>query len=163
MKPILLSLLAVPFFAVAVQAQDAKPEKPNKPKMDPAEAFKKMDTNADASVTLEEFKASPRWKKNADKADEAFKKLPPGTVENLLKPENKAQLVKILTYHVVPGKVMSSALAGKKTDAKTVQGEMVMVDATMGGVTVNGAKVVTADVVADNGVIHVIDTVLMPK
>lgn len=74
MKPILLSLLAVPFFAVAVQAQDAKPEKPNKPKMDPAEAFKKMDTNADASVTLEEFKASPRWKKNADKADEAFKK-----------------------------------------------------------------------------------------
>ena len=95
--------------------------------------------------------------------DEAFKKLPPGTVENLLKPENKAQLVKILTYHVVPGKVMSSALAGKKTDAKTVQGEMVMVDATMGGVTVNGAKVVTADVVADNGVIHVIDTVLIPK
>jgi len=95
--------------------------------------------------------------------DEAFKKLPPGTVENLLKPENKAQLVKILTYHVVPGKVMSSALAGKKTDAKTVQGEMVMVDATMGGVTVNNAKVVTADIVADNGVIHVIDTVLIPK
>ncbi len=95
--------------------------------------------------------------------DEAFKKLPPGTVENLLKPENKAQLVKILTYHVVPGKVMSSALAGKKTDAKTVQGDMVMVDATMGGVTVNGAKVVSADVAADNGVIHVIDTVLIPK
>ena len=95
--------------------------------------------------------------------DEAFKKLPPGTVENLLKPENKAQLVKILTYHVVPGKVLSSALAGKKTDAKTVQGEMVMVDATMGGVTVNGAKVVTADIAADNGVIHVIDTVLIPK
>lgn len=95
--------------------------------------------------------------------DEAFKKLPPGTVENLLKPENKAQLVKVLTYHVLPGKVMSSALAGKKTDAKTVQGEMVLVDATMGGVTVNGAKVVTADVAADNGVIHVIDTVLIPK
>lgn len=93
----------------------------------------------------------------------AFEALPAGTVENLLKPENKAQLVKILTYHVVPGKVMSSALAGKKTDAKTVQGEMVMVDATMGGVTVNGAKVVTADVAADNGVIHVIDTVLIPK
>ena len=95
--------------------------------------------------------------------DEAFKKLPAGTVENLLKPENKAQLVKILTYHVVPGKVMSTDLAGKKTDAKTVQGGTVMIDATMGGVTVNGAKVVTADVVADNGVIHVIDTVLMPK
>ena len=95
--------------------------------------------------------------------DEAFKKLPPGTVETLLKPENKAQLVKILTYHVVPGKVMSADLAGKKTDAKTVQGDTVAVDATMGGVTVNGAKVVKADIVADNGVIHVIDTVLMPK
>lgn len=95
--------------------------------------------------------------------DEAFKKLPPGTVENLLKPENKAQLVKILTYHVVPGKVMSSALAGKKTEAKTVEGEMVMVDATVSGVTVNNAKVVTADVAADNGIIHVIDTVLIPK
>ena len=95
--------------------------------------------------------------------DDAFKKLPPGTVENLLKPENKAQLVKILTYHVVPGKVMSTDLAGKKTDAKTVQGDAVSVDATMGGVTVNGAKVVKADVAADNGVIHVIDTVLIPK
>ena len=93
----------------------------------------------------------------------AFSALPKGTVEGLLKPEKKADLTKILTYHVVPGKVMSSALAGKKTDAKTVQGEMVMVDATMGGVTVNGAKVVTADVAADNGVIHVIDTVLIPK
>ena len=58
---------------------------------------------------------------------------------------------------------MSSALAGKKTEAKTVKGEMVMVDATVGGVTVNNAKVVTADVAADNGVIHVIDTVLIPK
>ena len=95
--------------------------------------------------------------------DEAFKKLPPGTVENLLKPENKAQLVKILTYHVEPGKVMSSALAGKKTEAKTVQGGVVTIDATKGGVTVNDAKVVTADVAADNGVIHVIDTVLIPK
>ncbi|MCA0302949.1 MAG: fasciclin domain-containing protein [Proteobacteria bacterium] len=95
--------------------------------------------------------------------DEAFKKLPPGTVENLLKPENKAQLVKVLTYHVVPGKVMSTDLAGKKTDAKTVQGGTVAVDATMGGVTVNGAKVVKADIPADNGVIHVIDTVLIPN
>ena len=58
---------------------------------------------------------------------------------------------------------MSSALAGKKTEAKTVAGEAVVVDATMGGVTVNNAKVVTADVAADNGVIHVIDTVLIPK
>lgn len=95
--------------------------------------------------------------------DEAFKKLPPGTVANLLKPENKAQLVKVLTYHVVPGKVMSSDLAGKVTDAKTVQGQMVRVDATRGGVMVNNARVLTADVAASNGVIHVIDTVILPK
>ena len=95
--------------------------------------------------------------------DEAFKKLPPGTVANLLKPENKAQLVKVLTYHVVPGTVPSSALAGKVTDAKTVQGQMVRVDATRGGVMVNNARVLTADIAASNGVIHVIDTVILPK
>lgn len=95
--------------------------------------------------------------------DEAFKKLPAGTVEMLLKPENKEQLVKVLTYHVVPGKVMSSSLAGKVTDAKTVQGQTVRIDATTGGVTVNTATVVSADVGADNGVIHVIDTVIMPN
>lgn len=94
--------------------------------------------------------------------DAAFAKLPAGTVETLLKPENKAKLVEILTYHVVPGKVMSGDLAGKKTEAKTVEGSMVMIDAT-DGVSVNDAKVVKADVPASNGVIHVIDTVLMPK
>ena len=95
--------------------------------------------------------------------DAAFAKLPAGTVETLLKPENKAMLVSVLTYHVVPGRVMSSALAGKTTDAKTVEGRAVTVDARMGGVSVNGAKVVAADVAATNGVIHVIDTVLIPK
>jgi len=95
--------------------------------------------------------------------DAAFAKLPAGTVDNLLKPENKAKLVQILTYHVVPGKIMSASLAGKKTDAKTVEGDDLAIDATMGGVTVNGAKVVSADVAADNGVIHVIDTVVIPQ
>lgn len=95
--------------------------------------------------------------------DEAFKKLPAGTVESLLKPENKAKLVGILTYHVVPGKVMSSALTGKVTDAKTVQGQTVKVDATKGGVMVDNAKVVKADIATDNGVIHVIDAVILPK
>ena len=94
--------------------------------------------------------------------DAAFAKLPAGTVDNLLKPENKAKLVQILTYHVVPGKIMSASLAGKKTDAKTIEGDDLAIDATMSGVTVNGAKVVSADVAADNGVIHVIDTVLLP-
>jgi len=94
--------------------------------------------------------------------DAAFAKLPKGTVENLLKPENKAQLIAILTYHVVPGKVMSTDLAGKKTMAKTVQGSQVTVDARS-GVKVDKAKVVKADIATDNGVIHVIDAVIMPK
>ena len=93
--------------------------------------------------------------------DDAFKKLPAGTVESLLKPENKAKLVAILTYHVVPGKVMSADLAGKKTSAETVQGGKVAIDATS-GVKVNDAKVVKADIETSNGVIHVIDTVIMP-
>lgn len=93
--------------------------------------------------------------------DEAFAKLPKGTVESLLKPENKDKLVAVLTYHVIPGKVMSSDIAGKKMDVKTVQGANVNVDASK-GVKVNDAKVVAADVDASNGVIHVIDTVIMP-
>jgi uncharacterized surface protein with fasciclin (FAS1) repeats len=94
--------------------------------------------------------------------NEAFAKLPYGTVDNLLKPENRDQLVAILTYHVVPGKVMSSDLAGKKLKATTVQGTVVDIDAT-DGVTVDGATVTTADIVTDNGVIHVIDKVILPN
>ena len=94
--------------------------------------------------------------------DEAFAKLPAGTVEDLLKPENKAKLVSILTYHVVAGKVMAADVAGKKTMAKSVEGSEIEVNG-MDGVMVDGAKVVTADIAADNGVIHVIDAVIMPK
>ena len=93
--------------------------------------------------------------------DEAFAKLPPGTVDNLLKPENKDQLVAVLTYHVVPGKVMSSDLAGKKISVKTVQGTFVDIDAT-DGVMVDNANVISADIEATNGVIHVIDAVILP-
>ena len=95
-------------------------------------------------------------------SDEAFRKLPSGTLENLLKPENKAQLTKVLTYHVVPGKVMASDITGKTT-AKTVQGSTVALDATGATVKVDNATVSKADVAASNGVIHVIDTVIMPK
>jgi uncharacterized surface protein with fasciclin (FAS1) repeats len=94
--------------------------------------------------------------------DEAFAKLPNGTLDNLLKPENKKQLVAILTYHVVPGKVMSKDLAGQKTMAKSVEGSEIAVDAT-NGVKVDNAKVVKADIQASNGVIHAIDAVIMPK
>ena len=94
--------------------------------------------------------------------DEAFAKLPKGTVEDLLKPENKEKLVSILTYHVIPGSVMSKSIAGKKAMVKTVQGSDVSVDA-MKGVMVDNAKVVKADIETSNGVIHVIDTVIIPK
>ena len=94
--------------------------------------------------------------------DEAFAKLPKGTVESLLKPENKDKLVKILTYHVVSGKVMSKDIAGKKLQAKTVEGSKLSVNATS-GVMVDNANVIAADVAASNGVIHIIDTVVMPK
>ena len=94
--------------------------------------------------------------------DAAFAKLPAGTVEMLLKPENKAKLTAILTYHVVAGKVMAADVV-KVTSAKTVQGGSVAVKVMGGKVTIDAANVVTTDIAASNGVIHVIDTVLMPK
>jgi uncharacterized surface protein with fasciclin (FAS1) repeats len=94
--------------------------------------------------------------------DEAFAALPAGTVEMLLLPENKDQLIAVLTYHVIPGKVMSSDIAGKSMSVETVQGSMVMVDAT-NGVMVDSATVITADIEASNGVVHVIDQVILPK
>jgi uncharacterized surface protein with fasciclin (FAS1) repeats len=94
--------------------------------------------------------------------DDAFAKLPAGTVENLLKPENKEQLVAVLTYHVVPGKVMSGDIAGKTAKVATVEGGKLSIDAT-DGVKVNEANVISADIEASNGVIHVIDTVVLPN
>ena len=93
--------------------------------------------------------------------DAAFAKLPAGTVDNLLKPENKAQLTAILTYHVVPGRVMAADVVQLK-EAETVNGKMVDVNADGGSVMINDAKVTAADVTASNGVIHVIDTVILP-
>ncbi|HUW73876.1 MAG TPA: fasciclin domain-containing protein [Methyloceanibacter sp.] len=93
--------------------------------------------------------------------DEAFAKLPKGTVENLLKPENKDQLVSILTYHVVPGKVQAADVV-KMDEAKTVNGEMVDIEVKGDTAMVNDAKVTKTDIAASNGVIHVIDTVILP-
>ena len=92
--------------------------------------------------------------------DDAFAALPAGTVDDLLKPENKDQLVAILTYHVVPGKVMSTDLQDDMT-ASTVQGSDVTIDLD-NGVMVNDAAVVSADIETSNGVIHVIDKVILP-
>ena len=93
--------------------------------------------------------------------DEAFAKLPKGTLDDLLKPENKAKLAGILTYHVVPGKVMAADVV-KLKKAKTVQGSDVKITVKDKKVMVDTANVVKTDVVASNGVIHVIDTVIMP-
>ncbi|WP_377188083.1 fasciclin domain-containing protein [Ruegeria meonggei] len=94
--------------------------------------------------------------------DEAFAALPEGTVETLLLPENKDQLIEILTYHVVPAKVMSGDIAGKRAKVLTVQGDRLSVNAK-NGVKVNGAKVVQADIETSNGVIHVVDAVILPE
>lgn len=93
--------------------------------------------------------------------DAAFAALPEGTVENLLKPENKETLIKILTYHVLSGKVMSADIAGKMLSPTTVEGSTVHINAT-NGVMIDEANVVTADIETSNGVIHVIDKVIMP-
>ena len=95
-------------------------------------------------------------------SDDAFAKLPAGTVEGLVKPENLAKLTSILTYHVMAGKVMAKDVGGKKLSPATVNGATLDVDGT-NGVHVNGASVVAADIECTNGVIHVIDSVLMPK
>lgn len=96
--------------------------------------------------------------------DAAFAKLPAGTVADLLKPENKAKLTAILTYHVVPGNVLAAQVVTMNgADVKTVNGQTVKIGVMGGKVTVNGANVVTTDVKASNGVIHVIDTVILPK
>ncbi|RPI08495.1 MAG: fasciclin domain-containing protein, partial [Acidobacteriales bacterium] len=93
---------------------------------------------------------------------EAFAKLPAGTLETLLKPENKAQLRSILTYHVVAGKVTSREVV-KLSSAKTVEGRSIAFKTMGGAVMVNNARVTTADIETSNGVIHVIDTVILPE
>jgi uncharacterized surface protein with fasciclin (FAS1) repeats len=94
--------------------------------------------------------------------DEAFAKLPEGTIEDLLKPENKKTLQSILTYHVVPGKVMAKDVVGLKT-AKTVEGSEIGIQVVKDKVMIDNATVTATDIEASNGVIHVIDTVILPK
>lgn len=94
--------------------------------------------------------------------DAAFAKLPAGTLESLLKPENKAKLQRILSYHVVAGKVMAADVVKMKT-AQAVSGDTIMIATRGNGVTVDNAHVLKTDIVATNGVIHVIDAVLLPK
>lgn len=96
--------------------------------------------------------------------DDAFAKLPAGTVSDLLKPENKQQLVDILTYHVVPGKVAAGDLVGRKVMAATVNGAEITVDGqNQSAVMINQAQVTQADIMTSNGIIHVIDQVILPN
>lgn len=95
-------------------------------------------------------------------SDDAFAKLPAGTVEELVKPENKGKLAKILKFHVVAGKVTSKDVIGKKLSQKSLLGEELQVDGSK-GVVINGATVTAADIECSNGIIHVIDAVMMPK
>jgi uncharacterized surface protein with fasciclin (FAS1) repeats len=127
-----------------------------------AGSFQTLLTAAEAAGLVDTLKSEGPFTVFAP-TDEAFAKLPEGTVEDLLKPENQDQLKAILTYHVVPGKTMSSDIAGKELEVETVQGETIAIDASDGTVMVDDATLVQADIETDNGVIHVIDTVLMPQ
>lgn len=93
--------------------------------------------------------------------DEAFGKLPAGTVENLLKPENKDKLIAVLTYHVVPGRVTAGEVVNLDS-AKTINGRSLKISTQQGNVMVDGARVTATDIMASNGVIHVIDSVVLP-
>ena len=126
-----------------------------------AGSFTTLATALEAGELIETLKGSGPFTVFAP-TDEAFAKLPEGTVEELLKPENKATLVKILTYHVVPGRV-SAADVVKLSSATTVEGSEVRINAKRGRVRVNNANVVKTDIRASNGVIHVIDAVLLPE
>ena len=128
-----------------------------------AGSFKTLAAALQAAGLIETLKGTGPFTVFAP-TDAAFAKLPKGTVEDLLKPENKAKLIAILTYHVVPGSVMAAQVVtmnGK--EAKTVNGQSVKIVVKGGTVTVDGAKVVTTDIKASNGVIHVIDSVILPK
>ena len=125
-----------------------------------ADKFKTLTAALKAAGLVETLKGAGPFTVFAP-TDEAFAKLPPGTVEDLLKPENKAKLTAILTYHVVPAKAMAADVAGMSS-AKTVNGKELKLKVADGKVMVDNATVTKADIEASNGVIHVIDTVLMP-
>ncbi len=160
----LLPLAALLTGALAFQGANAYEAKAPADIVDTAVAagsFKTLATALTAAGLVETLKGPGPFTVFAP-TDEAFAKLPAGTLESLLKPENKAKLAGILTYHVVAGKVMAADVV-KLTSAKTVNGQAVKITVDGGKVKVNDANVVKTDVVASNGVIHVIDAVLLPK
>ena len=125
-----------------------------------AGSFKTLAAALQAAGLVDTLKASGPFTVFAP-TDAAFAKLPAGTVESLLKPENKAQLTAILMYHVVPGRVLAAQVTGMSS-APTANGKALAIRSEQGMVTVGGARISKTDIVCSNGVIHVIDTVLLP-
>ncbi len=161
----LMALTALALFAAApLAAQHGQDyEKPSKDIVDTAVAagsFQTLVAAVQAAGLVETLKGDGPFTVFAP-TDEAFAALPEGTVETLLKPENKDKLIAILTYHVVGGSVTSSDVV-ELDSAPTVQGQSVTIEVKDGSVMIDGAKVVAADIMASNGVIHVIDKVILP-
>jgi uncharacterized surface protein with fasciclin (FAS1) repeats len=151
-------LLSIPF------AAQARPKAASQDIVDTAVAagsFKTLAAALQAAGLVETLKGKGPFTVFAP-TDEAFAKLPAGTVDDLLKPENKEKLAAILTYHVVPGKVMAAQVT-KMNSAKTVNGQSLVISVNGGTVMVDNAKVVKTDILCSNGVIHVIDSVVLPK
>ncbi len=161
LRTLFVALIAVAVSTFAIHAQAGGMKKDIVDTAVSAGQFKTLVAAVKAAGLVDTLKGKGPFTVFAP-TDAAFAKLPKGTVEDLLKPENKAKLVSILTYHVVPGSVMSKSIAGKKAMVKTVQGSELKVDA-MKGVMIDNAKVIKADIETSNGVIHVIDTVVLPK
>jgi uncharacterized surface protein with fasciclin (FAS1) repeats len=157
---LLTSTLALFALAAFVAEAQAKPNKDIVAVAAGAGQFKTLVAAIKAAGLVDTLKGPGPFTVFAP-TDSAFAKLPKGTVEELLKPENKQKLTSILTYHVVSGKVLSSQV--KTMMAPTVNGQQLDVKVDDGKVVVNNATVVKADILASNGVIHAIDTVLMPK
>jgi uncharacterized surface protein with fasciclin (FAS1) repeats len=149
---------------LTVAIASAQPQQGNKDIVDTAVAAGSFNTLAkalQAADLVDTLKGKGPFTVFAP-TDEAFAKLPSGALQDLLKPENKEKLRRVLTYHVVPGRVTASDVAAL-TSAKAVSGDTIRVKATGGTVTVDAAKVVKTDIAASNGVIHVIDSVIMPQ
>ena len=158
MKKLLIAAAALTFVAArpgAAQTQDIVDVAAS------AESFQTLVAAVQAAGLVETLKGDGPFTVFAP-TDEAFAKLPAGTVDDLLKPENRDKLISILTYHVVPGKVMASDVVSLE-QAETVQGQSVSIKVDHGKVMINDAQVVKTDINATNGVIHVIDAVILPQ
>lgn len=151
----LLAILPLAFASVQVRAQDIVDTAIS------AGQFNTLVAAVQAAGLVDTLKGEGPFTVFAP-TDEAFAALPEGTVETLLKPENLDQLVSVLTYHVVPGKIMSTDISGQTAEVASVQGSSLNVNAT-DGVKVDDATVIAADIETDNGVIHVIDKVVLPQ